>query len=600
LHQVRSGDRASNASVALEVELVEGGVKRTYNAVRSWTKRKETVSENIKISKDNLPLGELYPEQYQSFLDELVPLGVAGFFFFDGERIQRLAEEEGPDPVIADSIRGLLGLNLTGRLRADISILMRNRDGSLPASHLRGEYEQTEQRLAEFDDLIIKLKEVVENTSEDVQRLEQGVELLESNIASEGGDFADRREGLLKEQAKWQASLQSLEGELRELANGLLPFALVPHLCVQLRERINQEASLRRRVIENDILKNVDTSIAKALSSTLFWTDDVGFEPPADLRYKLAKAVSALVQGIFTDPCDTPAKPVHDLSDRDTHALLTALGIVLDELPKRVAKVSSIIGQAQQRLHKVEQDLQRVPQDEVLQPLLHELNQFQVRLGEARSKHVAAQGELKSELFQREQQERKLFQLGERVQGLAEHGRKMALAAQVRTALISYEQELSITRVNRLSECVTDCLQILEHKESICSRVTFDPRTFSATLYNDKDRIIPKGQLSAGEKQILAVAILWGLGRASGRQLPVIIDTPLARLDAEHRHRLVTQYFPNASNQVVLLSTDSEVDHAAFAALVPWVARTYHLQFDRDNCSTRVDDGYFPVPEGGN
>ena len=63
--------------------------------------------------------------------------------------------------------------------------------------------------------------------------------------------------------------------------------------------------------------------------------------------------------------------------------------------------------------------------------------------------------------------------------------------------------------------------------------------------------------------------MLWALGRTSGRPLPVIIDTPLARLDSDHRRLLVENYFPQASHQVILLSTDTEVDQLYFDLLNP-------------------------------
>ncbi len=198
---------------------------------------------------------------------------------------------------------------------------------------------------------------------------------------------------------------------------------------------------------------------------------------------------------------------------------------------------------------------------------------------------------------EQEELERTVAKLREQLQGLGQHSRVMALAARVRTVLKSYEQELSVFRVEHLADCVTDCYKQLTHKESLCSRIWFDPKSLAVTLYDARGNVVYRPLLSAGEKQILAIAILWGLGRASGRQLPVIIDTPLARLDAKHRERLLSRYLPNASHQVVLLSTDSEIDGAGYAVLRPWVSKTLHLRFDERNGRTHIEEGYLPVEE---
>jgi DNA sulfur modification protein DndD len=89
------------------------------------------------------------------------------------------------------------------------------------------------------------------------------------------------------------------------------------------------------------------------------------------------------------------------------------------------------------------------------------------------------------------------------------------------------------------------------------------------------------------------VSLLWGLARASGRPLPAVIDTPLGRLDASHRYKLIERYFPYASHQVLLLSTDEEIDEHYFEKLKPWVGHAYHLEFDDTEGSTEVKPGYF-------
>jgi DNA sulfur modification protein DndD len=123
--------------------------------------------------------------------------------------------------------------------------------------------------------------------------------------------------------------------------------------------------------------------------------------------------------------------------------------------------------------------------------------------------------------------------------------------------------------------------------------ISINADTFEVKLRDQSNDIIPREQLSAGEKQILAISILWGLSKTSGRPLPVIIDTPLGRLDSEHRMNLVRNYFPQAGHQVILLSTDTEVDKPLFAELKPFVSHCYHLIFSADEKRSIAREEYF-------
>jgi DNA sulfur modification protein DndD len=130
----------------------------------------------------------------------------------------------------------------------------------------------------------------------------------------------------------------------------------------------------------------------------------------------------------------------------------------------------------------------------------------------------------------------------------------------------------------------------VDGREKACHTPSKD---FSVTLYDRQSQPLPKAQLSAGEKQIYAISMLWALGKVSGRPLPIIVDTPLARLDREHRKLLVRHYFPVASHQVILLSTDTEVDQSSFVELRRHITREYNLEFDPAECDTTIAPGYF-------
>jgi DNA sulfur modification protein DndD len=155
---------------------------------------------------------------------------------------------------------------------------------------------------------------------------------------------------------------------------------------------------------------------------------------------------------------------------------------------------------------------------------------------------------------------------------------------------------LTLRKLNKLETEVTKCFRYLLHKSDLVHSITIDTKTFGLFLYDQQSKVVPKHRLSAGEKQMLAIAFLWSLARVSNRHLPVVIDTPLGRLDSSHRNNLVERYFPFASHQVILLSTDTEIGPKEVSALrqIDAIAREYLLQYDSSTRQTTViENKYF-------
>jgi DNA sulfur modification protein DndD len=160
-----------------------------------------------------------------------------------------------------------------------------------------------------------------------------------------------------------------------------------------------------------------------------------------------------------------------------------------------------------------------------------------------------------------------------------------------------FREAVVARHVERIERLVLESFRSLVRKPDLIAALRIDPLTFSLAITGGDGGELRPDQLSAGERQLLAVALLWGMARASGRPLPTVIDTPLGRLDSEHRSRLVERYFPHASHQVILLSTDEEISGGYHAALKPWIGRSYHLAFDPVAGRTVIQDGY--LADGG-
>ncbi|NYH17829.1 hypothetical protein [Paraburkholderia bryophila] len=137
---------------------------------------------------------------------------------------------------------------------------------------------------------------------------------------------------------------------------------------------------------------------------------------------------------------------------------------------------------------------------------------------------------------------------------------------------------------------ITAEFQSLLRKRKLVSRVIVDPSTYHVKIEDGKGQELPMDRLSAGERQMLAVSVLSALIKERKGRFPVVIDTPLARLDRQHRTSLIKRFFATVSHQVIVLSTDEEVEGATHDALRPYTSKEYLLEFDDNLGCTNVRD----------
>jgi DNA sulfur modification protein DndD len=287
---------------------------------------------------------------------------------------------------------------------------------------------------------------------------------------------------------------------------------------------------------------------------------------------------------------------VLELSGEAHVALATVSEVELPQLRKKVGVALRKTARLRQARDEAQVALAAAPTED----RLRELAQSRADARDAVSKLEAEQRKRESDVATLD---RELAVLREREAKLAEAEargrfegedaeRLLRHSARVRDTLQRFRAAVVARQVARIERLVLESFHLLIRKPDLVTGLKIDPMTFKLELSGrDGGRLAPE-RLSAGERQLLAVAILWGLAKASGRPLPTVIDTPLGRLDSHHRARLVARYFPCASHQVVLLSTDEEIAGEYYEALEPAIGRTYHLAFDQAQGRTIVQEGY--------
>ncbi|MCA0532072.1 DNA sulfur modification protein DndD, partial [Clostridioides difficile] len=100
-------------------------------------------------------------------------------------------------------------------------------------------------------------------------------------------------------------------------------------------------------------------------------------------------------------------------------------------------------------------------------------------------------------------------------------------------------------------------------------------------------------EFSSGEKQIYVLCLYWALLKSSGIEIPFIIDTPYARIDDTHRNSITSEYFSTISHQIIILSTNTEIDEKLYKIIKPKLSREYLLEYDSKNKKTIQNKGYF-------
>ena len=174
-----------------------------------------------------------------------------------------------------------------------------------------------------------------------------------------------------------------------------------------------------------------------------------------------------------------------------------------------------------------------------------------------------------------------------------ENDRVVKYASMTISVMNEFKVRLQRQRVKELEKQIFECFMFIAQKKRMIQRIEIDPETLDIRLVDYGGGELLKSQLSAGEKQIFAVSILWGLAKCSGYRLPVIVDTPLGRLDSYHRSNFVKRYLPYASQQVIVLSTDEEIAGRYFDFVKPYVNSHFILEYDEQGKSTSVVRGYF-------
>lgn len=575
-------DPGEGACISLRFWRVIEGQKHLYHLERAWRVGARGVEETVTVMRD----GELDPvlaEHWADYIEGFLPSGIAHLFFFDGEQIKELAEGENSREMLRTAVHSLLGLDLVERLENDLRVLEKKKRGESGDPEALQQAVTAEEDVDRLDTELGKLIDEAATKRNEAERLAVKASAKEDEYRKAGGALYDQRKQLESRQTELQRLIRGEEEALRHLAAGPAPLLIIPALLAKVEAQVEEDSAIRREQVLLEVLEDRDQAMLKqlgkpkgeALESLKRWLED-------DLQTRRETAAKGMVLGA------------------DESLLAELRHLRANALPKTEAEIQRHLS----RLEQLRADWERILSEVARIPSQEAIATLQIELDSLRQRHQQATLDLSGLESRREQTSRQLGEARKRADlagrkvaelGLDDEDRERLLrhSQKTRDTLVRFREEVTRRHVTRIEALILESFTQLLRKQGLISALRIDPVTFELTLVGGDGQVLAFDQLSAGERQLLATSLLWGLARASGRPIPTVIDTPLGRLDSTHRRHLVERYFPVAAHQVILLSTDEEIHEQNLPRLKPSIARSYRLDFDEKLRRTIVQPGYF-------
>lgn len=570
---------ANDNEMSLELDLVTeqglGELRPPVITVRRIFKvSKQRVSESLEVLKDKVIDNEL-TYGWHDFITQHIPVSLSSLFFFDGERIAEFAASNSMPNLIKQGLESLLGLDVINTLIDDLNRVSNDIQHELANKNIYPELDALEDNLSTLNRNLQSIQATHSEKKSELHNAQLKLNRARRNAQLAGYDSLQDRDALTFELQLLQSKLQENNSSIAQAASRATPLFLIKNKLDILRKSlIDSEQSNNKEFINNILSK---------------YRDFVGTDARSNITPN-----SPEIQ-LFIDELSRELTTNYDSWYSEDRYKLLASDIYRQKL--NYEKLIEAKHSLKKEIERCEALLNQAPQESEIRQLIDavKMNEQIVNSLEIELRQIAEQEAiLENEL--RASSERYNSILKRKAQhdfDLSSASLTLDNATSGIEHLKNIKRELLIDNLSQVERKITDLSSKLFRKSGFISKVSIEPMTYTLNLYSSSKQQIELESLSAGERQLLVVSILWAFISLSGRDVPIIIDTPLGRLDSKHREKLLHGYFPYASKQVILLSTDEEVRPKDLAEISHNVSQTLSLNFSEKEHTTVVNYEYF-------
>lgn len=592
------GGREASASLIFEPG---DGHHYEIKVVWQYDSKKRVVSENKTFSKRTI--GAARPKRNEEItshnvddfnrtIDKLIPFDASQFLIFDGEEIRRIISSRNSTDfkVTIERMNGFLHFNI---LKNDLDKIYSRKQNELAVA-------QKSTELLKFNKKITDLKEQLSEWSEKRSKSEERVSTYNKKLDYFKKLRNDKLTQNSESREEFAASMSALQVQYKQTMDQiskLFAEQAIPSFASKkirlLKERLTAEQQIisDQQKIEQ-VLAPYHQFMSKLLSEPI--------DPP--LTEEQLRQVEEIGKGIWLskETTHTPIKQEdqniwHDLSPNDRRYLMNInAGTIKQQIVDLIKKSNNIkysIDQLQQKIELAPSAVSVDEEDKNIQETTE-------MLGKAKNLYMKLKKKEQECIQEIRSIEAKLKGTKSTASNAIDLADDVKIIGEIKIAIEEYATKVLHWKIDVISREFNEMLNTLMRKQDEFGRAFIDRNMMMIRIENERGAEISIEERSAGEMQIISSAFIWAMIKAADLDLPMIIDTPLGRLDSYHRRNLVEHFYKHISKQVVILSTDTEITPEYVNLMKEYTSKQIMLDYNQNDKYTLIREGYFEIVRG--
>lgn len=628
------------AFVEMEIYFNVDGEEDIYKLKREWTFEDYKLKEEFTVWKKDEKLEGEQLDYFDSYLKNNVPPDIFDLFFFDGEQLAEFFIGRNSDLRLKEILLTLCNYDNFDILRKELSSNRHNRykkDDDLANYSLQ--LEKVEEKLGKLYKNYERTSSVIDSKIKKIEKINLDYDNLYKEFEKAGGIFFKEREELTGRLNYLENLRVEINQEIKNYSNEILPFIIVKDMLNDIKDQLylEEEYIAYQKINErlsHDELSNIFENV---LGNQLVSED------------KMKLVVEKISEQIFPKSLENEFKSLHLVSKEQHNNIISLINKINDENVEEANYFEQLLDISEE-ISKVKKKLNSSLRDEEQEIYIKKLEQLNKFL-------LSEELEVKELTLEKMKIEEEIILLGKEKEKVEDQIILCKQAANVKDMsdgivnmlddiILSVTKEKvkqvekhfedifkSIIRKDRFIDFIeveddfTISLYVKKHysvqeliklvinvglddmekkygkkfMEDLNKIYDFNNKVDLLELMNmdDYEKIYPLNTkvdilgLSSGEKQIYILCLYWALIKTSKVELPFVIDTPYGRIDEKHRVAISINYFTEISEQVIVFSTNTEIDEGLYATLKPYVAKEYLLKYNTKKRKSIVKEGYF-------